>query len=107
MALVDGVVADGLAVQVVGDGVDLQAVAVEQGAASVQVGIVLHGAGDVEVVAPAGDLQAVVAPVGGEAAHLLEGQVGPLAGEQGDGAGEVDPGEWTPAFMRRVTAYVL
>src|SRR5262249_6678264 len=42
---------------------------------------------DVEVVAPAGDLQAVVAPAGGEPAHLFERQVGPLAGEQGDGSG--------------------
>ena len=39
---------------------------------------------DLEVVAPAGDLEPVVAPFGGQPAHLLERQVGPLAGEQRD-----------------------
>src|SRR6202008_4154376 len=37
-----------------------------------------------EVVAPAGDLQPVVPPTGGELAHVLEREVGPLAGEQRD-----------------------
>ena len=44
---------------------------------------------DLEVVAPAGDLQAVVAPLGGQPADLLERQVGPLAGEERDGSRHV------------------
>ena len=51
------------------------------------VGVVLDRRPRVEVVAPAGDLEAVVAPARGEPAHLLERQVGPLAGEQGDRSG--------------------
>src|SRR5690606_35506206 len=35
-----------------------------------------------EVVAPAGEFEPVVAEVAGESADLLQGQVGPLAGEQ-------------------------
>ena len=42
---------------------------------------------DLEVVAPAGDLEAVVAPLRRQPGDLLERQVGPLAGEQGDGSG--------------------
>src|SRR5699024_3599566 len=42
------------------------------------------GAPRVEVVAPAGDLEAVVAPLAGEPGHLLERQIGPLSGEQRD-----------------------
>ncbi len=85
--LVDRVVAHGLAVEVVGDGEDRQAVLLEQVLLAAQVGVVLGGADDVEVVTPAGDLQAVVAPPRGQGTDLGEGQVGPLAGEQGDGAG--------------------
>ena len=47
-------------------------------------GVVLTGPDDVEVVAPAGDLQAVVAPFAREAGDFLEGQVCPLAGEKRD-----------------------
>ena len=50
-----------------------------------QVGVVLVRALQVEVVAGSGDLESVVAPGGGEPGDLLEGQIGPLAGEQGDG----------------------
>ena len=39
---------------------------------------------DVEVVAPAGELEAVEAPAAGLLGELGERQVGPLAGEQGD-----------------------
>ena len=40
---------------------------------------------DLEVVAPAGELEAVEAPAAGLRRELLERQVGPLAGEQRDG----------------------
>ncbi|MCW2583690.1 MAG: hypothetical protein JWQ53_2480 [Klenkia sp.] len=85
--LVDRVVADRLAVEVVADREHRQPVLLEQVLPPAQVGLVLGGPDDVEVVAPAGDLQAVVAPARGQPADLGEGQVGPLAGEQGDGAG--------------------
>ncbi len=56
-----------------------------------EVVVVLDRLPDIEVVTPAGDLEAVVPPAGGESADLLEGQVGPLAGEQRDGSGHVGP----------------
>ena len=84
--LVDRVVADGLALEVVGDRVDLEVVLLEQVELALDVAVVVPAPG-VEVVAPAGDLEAVVAPPGGELGHLLERQVGPLAGEQGDRSG--------------------
>ena len=41
---------------------------------------------DLEVVAPARKLEAVEAPAAGLFRELLERQVGPLAGEKGDGS---------------------
>ena len=41
----------------------------------------------IEMIATETDLEAVVAPVGGQPAHLGERQIGPLAGEQGDRTG--------------------
>ncbi len=87
MALVDRVVAHGLPGEVVGDRVHLEAVLLQDVAAPGDVGVVLDGGPRVEVVAPARDLQPVVAPLPREPGHLLERQVGPLAGEQGDGSG--------------------
>lgn len=87
--LVDRVVADGLADQVVGDREDLQVVLRELLALAVEVVALGQRPVDLEVVAPAGDLQAVVAPLGGEPADLLERQVGPLAGEERNGSGHV------------------
>ncbi len=85
VALVDRVVADGLALEVVRDRPDLEVVLLEQGELALDVAGLVP-APRVEVVAPAGELEAVVAPPGGELRDLLERQVGPLAGEQGDGA---------------------
>src|SRR3954469_8536771 len=48
-----------LTVEVVGDGPDLQAVLVQHLKALLHVGVVVGGLLDIEVVAPAGDLQAV------------------------------------------------
>ena len=87
-ALVAGVdrVADGLADEVVADRQDAEAVALEQLAAAAAVGVVRERGVDVEVVAPAGELEAVEAPGAGLLGELGERQVGPLAGEQGDGS---------------------
>ena len=84
--LVDRVVADRLADQVVGDREDLEVVLGEGGPLAVDVRLVGERLVDLEVVAPAGDLQAVVAPLGGEPADLVERKVGPLAGEERDGS---------------------
>ena len=70
--LVDRVVADRLADQVVGDGVDVQVVLRQRLQLPVHIGLVGHRLVDLEVVAPAGDLEAVVAPLGREPADLLE-----------------------------------
>jgi hypothetical protein len=85
VALVD-VVADGLADEVAGDGVAGEAVVFQQRPLVVDVFLGIGGGIDIEVVAPAGELDAVVAHFFDERGELLEGQVGPLAGEQGDGS---------------------
>jgi hypothetical protein len=80
--LVDGVIAHRLTGQVAGDGEDLEAVLVEDPPPARDAVVLGDDAMDVEVAAPAGDLETVVAPAGGQAADLLEGQVGELAGEE-------------------------
>jgi hypothetical protein len=83
------VVADRLADQVVGDREDLQVVFGQGLPLAVDVAVLVERLVDVEVVAPAGDLEPVVAPLGGQPAHLFERQVGPLAGEERDGSRHV------------------
>jgi hypothetical protein len=68
--------------EVVGDGPALEAVLVEQRVPGVQVRRVGERLVDLEVVAPAGEFESVVAEVAGETADLFEGEVGPLAGEE-------------------------
>jgi crossover junction endodeoxyribonuclease RuvC len=85
--LVDRVVADRLPEQVVRDRPHLQVVLLEDVEAVAHVRLVLGGTPYVEMVTPAGDLQALVPPGGRQPGHLLERQVGPLAGEQRDGTG--------------------
>ena len=71
--LVDRVVADGLADQVVADRVHLEVVLGELLALAVDVIRLGEGPVDLEVITPAGDLEPVVAPLGGEPADLVEG----------------------------------
>ena len=114
--LVDRVVADGLPDEVVGDRPHPQAVPLEDLAASRHVVVLGQGAVHLEVVAPAGDLEPVVPPGGGQPAYLLEGQVGPLSGEEGDrsshgvlqgacgrcaSSGSVRTGRWGPCGAAR------
>jgi hypothetical protein len=87
VALVDRVVADRLADEMVGDREDLEVVFLQGLALAVDIAGLGERAVDLEVVAPAGDLEPVVAPVRGEPAHVVERQVGPLAGEERDGSG--------------------
>src|SRR5690606_37728441 len=83
VALVDRVLAHRLALEVVRDRADLEVVLRQQVELALDVLVVVPAPG-VEVVPPAGDLQPVVAPAGREPRHLLERQVGPLPGEEGD-----------------------
>ena len=84
MAFVDAV-ADRLAHEVVGDRVAGEPVVFEHRPFVVDVFLGICGGIDVEVVAPAGEFDAVVAHFFDERGEFFEGQVGPLAGEQGDG----------------------
>src|SRR5690625_7783391 len=61
---------------------DLQAVLLEDAEALGDVDVVVPAAG-VEMLAGDGDLQTVVAEGRGMTGDLVEGQIGPLAGEQG------------------------
>src|SRR5690606_10069279 len=83
VALIDRVATPRLPLEVVRDGPHLQAVALEQLELALDVAGLVP-APRVEMVAPAGELETVVAPPGCEARHLLERQVGPLAGEERD-----------------------
>ena len=84
VALVDRV-ADRLADEVVADRPDREAVALEDLAPARAVVVVGDRLGDVEVVPPASQLEPVEAPPAAFLGELLERQVGPLTGEQGDG----------------------
>jgi hypothetical protein len=79
-------IADRLADEVVADGQALHAVLGQQCAFVNHVGLggkrLLH----VEMVAPARQLQAVIAHAFGQRRELGQRQVGPLAGEEGDGS---------------------
>jgi hypothetical protein len=62
----------------------LEAVTLEGRALGGAVAGVGEGLIDLEMVAPAGELDALVAEIGRFAGHLVEFEVRPLAGEQGD-----------------------
>ena len=81
---VDRIVADRLPLEMVGDREDPQVVTLEHVHATLQVLVVLRRTPDIQVLARARDLKAVVAPIARELRDLLEGQIGPLAGEQRD-----------------------
>jgi hypothetical protein len=78
------VVADGLADEVARNGVAGQAVRPEKRPFFMDVFLRAHRGVDVEVIAPAGELHAVVAHFPDERGEFFKGQVGPLAGEEGD-----------------------
>jgi hypothetical protein len=85
-------VADGLTDQVVADRPAAQAMALEQRAAPGGVVGLGHGAVDLEVVAPARELEALEAERRGLAREVVQGQVGPLAREQRDRSGHLSSG---------------
>jgi hypothetical protein len=79
------VIEDGLSDEVVGDGEEFEAVFFEEFAFAGAVGIVGEGFVDFEVVAPAGKFESIVAEFFGFFAECFEWEVGPLAGEEGNG----------------------
>ena len=81
VALVDRI-AHALADEVVADRPAAEPVALEQLAPAGRVAGVAHRLGDVEVIAPARQLEPVEAPLGALAGELVDRQVGPLPGEQ-------------------------
>jgi hypothetical protein len=86
-------VADRLPHEVVADRPDLQVLRRERvvPALAVRLAVGADRLAHLEVVAPAGELEAVVAEPAGLLDHRREGEVGPLAGEEGDGAGHGSP----------------
>ena len=83
MAVVDQVT-DGLTDQMRGYGVTLEAVFFQQGAFVFDVLRGFQCGLNVEVIAPAGQLEAVVTHFFRHRCEVFEGKVGPLAGEQRD-----------------------
>ena len=89
VTLVDAV-ADRLADEMRADRENVQMVALQDLLLRPAVAVVLERLVDLEVVAPAGELETVEAPAAGLRGKILERQVGPLAGEQRDGTGHRD-----------------
>ena len=85
MALVDAV-ADGLTDEMAGDGVAGVAVVLELGPLVVDVFLGRGGGIDVEMIAPTGEFEPVVAHFIGQRGEFFEREIGPLAGEECDGS---------------------
>ena len=86
MTVVDGV-ADRLADKMSADRQNVQMIALQDLLLRSAVFLVLERLVDLEVVAPAGELEPVETPAAGLRGQILEWQVGPLAGEERDGTG--------------------
>src|SRR6476469_3565838 len=86
VAVVD-LVADRLPDEVRAEREAVQVVALEDLLDSADVVVLRERAVDLEVVAPAGELESVEGPAPRLLRELLERQVGPLAGEEGDRSG--------------------
>ena len=74
-------VADKLPDQVIADGEHLQVVLFQDIALLLAVALVGGGEGDIEMITPAGQLQAIVAPIRGLFGEYFQGQISPLSGE--------------------------
>ena len=91
----------GLADRMGADGVHLQLVALQQIAAAGAIAVFGQRPVDVEMIAPAGQFQAVVAKVGRLAGQVFQRQIGPLAGKQRDRASHAK----LPAASARIAAF--
>jgi len=83
---IDQLVGNGLTDEVVADGPATEAVLLQEGAPPIDVGGVGKGLVHLEVVAPAGQLQAVVAPTLGHRGQLGDRNIGELARKQRHGS---------------------
>ena len=81
VALVNGMVAHTLADKVGADGEALQVIFIEYVPPALDIGIIFERLIHFEMVAPAGDFQAVKTKIAGLAAHFLKGQIRPLSGK--------------------------
>ena len=81
MTLVDGGIAHALANKVGAERVATQAILTQDVPATLDVAIVLQGPVHLEMIAPAGEFQAVIAEGLGLFRQHLKGQVRPLAGK--------------------------
>src|SRR5690625_4431373 len=81
MALIDRVIADGLALEVIRNRVNIKAVALKDLALRGDVTVILYCSPRVEVVAPAGNFEAVITPRRCQSCDLFKGQICPLAGK--------------------------
>jgi len=79
-------VTDSLADKVIGDGETLETVVIEDFPLFGDVVIVCESLVHVKVVPPAGELQSVKAHFLGFGSKFIDGKVGPLAGEEGNGS---------------------
>ena len=84
------IVEDALSDEVIGDRKQLQVVLLQEVAFTAAVGIVGDRLVDLEMVAPASQLEPVVTKLTGLLAQRLEGEIGPLAGKQRNGASHGD-----------------
>jgi len=82
--LVNQRVGDALANQVRADGEALQPVLLQDVPTALGVAVLRQRLVYLEVIAPAGKFQPVIAKAGGLLGHDFQGQIGPLAGEDGD-----------------------
>ena len=72
-------VADGLADEMIRDGIDREIVPLELIPLGRTVAALLKGSVDLEVISPAGEFKALVAKLTGLTGKVIEWQVGPLA----------------------------
>ena len=83
MAFVNDI-ANGLPDEVIGNGPALQAIFGQKVVAALTVAVFVQGLLHIEVVAPARQFNAFVAPTGGLFGNIFDRHVGPLACEESD-----------------------
>ena len=97
VAVVDRIVAHALADEVRADGEALQVVLLQQVALFAYVAVCLQRLVDLEVVAPAGQLQPVESPGAAFWASSFQRKIRPLTGKEGDWPWHI----WTPFAVRQ------
>lgn len=80
-------ITDDLVAKVVADGEAAQVMLGKQGPLTLDISRVRQGGVHIEMIVRASQFQAVVAHLPGEGCEFGQGNIGPLSGKQGDGAG--------------------